>query len=82
MGIGPQPSLDGLLTVLEERISTFPIVTTAPALGDMDVGEIWIGDATESSPAAGSDAVYIKINDATIMVIRTDGTTIQGANIT
>jgi hypothetical protein len=82
MSLGPQPNLESLLTVLDERIGRIPVVTTRPDLGDMEVGELWAGDGTESSPAAGSNAIYIKVDSATIMVVRTNGTSIEGAHIT
>jgi hypothetical protein len=80
--IGAHDTINSLITRLDDLVGLTHTVTVAPALGDMEVGEIWIGDATESSPASGSDALYIKINEATIMVVRTDGTTIEGSNIT
>ena len=51
--------------------------TTPPILGDMKVGEVAIGNGSESSPSAGSHAIYFKPNDTQIVVLSTDGTLIS-----
>ncbi len=58
------------------------IFTTAPALAAMKVGELAFGDGTESSPAAGSDAIYFKPDASKICVIATNGTNSAVRNIT
>ena len=58
------------------------IVTTAPALADMRVGTVLMGDGTESSPAAGSDALYFKPDAAKIVVIASNGSSLATRHIT
>lgn len=58
------------------------VVTAAPALADLAVGEIAIGSATEAAPAAGSHALYFKESTARIVVISTDGATLATRFIT
>lgn len=45
------------------------VVTSAPALANMDIGELWLGDGSESSPDAGSNALYFKVDAGKIIVI-------------
>lgn len=58
------------------------VFTTAPALEDMDVGQVALGDGTESAPASGSDAIYYKPDNAKIVCTSTNGSSIAVRFIT
>lgn len=79
---GFQLSLPSYMSRVEEVWGIKEVVASAPVLADMDVGEIFIGDGTESSPAAGSNAIYFKPDSATIVVIASNGSSLATRNIT
>jgi hypothetical protein len=79
---GFQLSLPSYMSRVEEVWGIKEVVASAPALADMAVGEIFIGDGTESSPAAGSNAIYFKPDSATIVVIASNGSSLATRNIT
>jgi len=65
-----------------ELINKMEVFYTAPALEEMEIGEVAIGAGTESSPSASSNALYFKPDSATIVVIASDGSTVATRNIT
>lgn len=69
-----KPGLEGYAEEIARMWGLVTVFTTAPALADMKVGEVALGNATESSPAAGSHALYFKPLSTKIMVIATNGT--------
>lgn len=68
---------DELLDVRDVLNRELVVYTTPPILGDMKIGEIAIGNGSESSPSADSHALYYKPNESTIVVISTDGSLIS-----
>ncbi|MFZ5906266.1 MAG: hypothetical protein ACOYVJ_02505, partial [Nitrospirota bacterium] len=55
------------------------VVSAAPALANMAIGSIKLGDGTETG---GADALYFKPDATKICVIYTNGTTVGTRNIT
>jgi hypothetical protein len=65
-----------------ELINKTHVFTSAPSLEEMEIGEMALGDGTESSPAAGSDALYFRPDSSKIVVISSNGSTLATRNIT
>ncbi len=65
-----------------ELINKVHVFTTAPLLEEMEIGEIALGDGTEASPAAGSDALYFRPDSSKIVVISSNGSTLATRFIT
>lgn len=68
---------DELIDIRVELNKEQIIYEVPPILGDMKVGEIAIGNGSESEPSEGSHAIYYKPNDEQIVVLSTDGTLIS-----
>ena len=68
--IGQQDNIEELITRLQtmEGMLKLRVFTTAPTLAQMDVGEMAIGDGSEASPDAGSNAIYYKPDETKIVV--------------
>lgn len=67
--------LDVFQSQVAELINKDHVFTTAPSLESMEVGESAYGNATESLPSAGSNALYFKPNRDEIVVLSFDGFT-------
>ena len=65
-----------------ELINKVHVFTAAPSLEEMEIGEIALGDGTESSPAAGSDALYFRPDASKIVVISSNGSSLATRSIT
>lgn len=67
--VGDHFRLSSLVNHLNFIWGRHDVVKVAPTLVQMKIGEIVIGDGTESSPDAGSNAIYFKPDDTKIIVI-------------
>jgi len=65
--------IDVFQSQVAELINRDHVFTSAPSLESMEVGESAYGNATESSPSAGSHALYFKPNRDEIVVLSFDG---------
>jgi hypothetical protein len=80
------PSIGADLTQYQsqvaELINKLQVFLTAPSLEEMEIGEIALGDGTEASPAAGSDALYFRPDSSKIVVISSNGSSLATRTIT
>jgi len=67
--VGDHFSLLSLVRHLNHIWGKNDVVKVAPTLNQMSIGELVIGDGTESDPDSGSNAIYFKPDATKIVVI-------------